>query len=308
MKQTRLIISIIAVLAYSATLSAKTEVLFSPQGKISEKIIGAIETSTDSIDIAVFTFTAGDIASALLSARGRGVEVRIVIDDKHGKKEHPILDFLKDADFELRYLKGSVGGSMHNTYAIIDNKLVITGSYNWTEHSEKYNHENAIFIDEPDVIARYRGEFESLFHKSGKQDGKKDSVPASKEAADTQLTYVTPDNFTDISFSEFDGLFGKDSKLEKAERNTMWRDTYKGMSVRWTGNVHYKGISLYDWNKVGISHGNGEDADVLIKFNWKQRLTVRSLKIGQRITYTGKLDALKGFTSTYKLVDCNVVK
>ena len=33
---------------------------------------------------------------------------------------------------------------MHNKYAIIDDIIVITGSFNWTDHAIKCNYENVI--------------------------------------------------------------------------------------------------------------------------------------------------------------------
>ena len=55
---------------------------------------------------------------------------------------------------------------MNNAFAIFDDKLLVTGSYTWTEYAEKFNYENAIFIDEPDVVEKYKKEFESLYDKS----------------------------------------------------------------------------------------------------------------------------------------------
>lgn len=45
--------------------------LFSPKGSIKDTIIKTIISSEETIDIAAFTFTAGDIAEALYNAKER---------------------------------------------------------------------------------------------------------------------------------------------------------------------------------------------------------------------------------------------
>ena len=344
-KRLSLIPLIILVLStYSAILFAKTEAMFSPKGEISKNIVNIINSSKNSIDIAVFIFTSGDIAEALLHAKNRNVKIRIVIDKKQGKKDHPILQFLNDEGFNIKYVKGNVGGFMHNTFSIFDSKLVLTGSYNWTDHSENYNYENVVLIDEPYVINKFQNEFNDLFkknikdskevgnildhnnialtseqdnnlnkknitHKGVKPDiKKKKNSKLDIELSEKDKNIKLPENYLNISFEEFDDLFGDETKLGKEEKKKLWNNKFKDRYVKWTGIVRYKGISLYDWNKVGISHKNHSEADVLIKFDWTKKLDVKMLKTGTTITYLGRLESLKGFSATYKVVDCEIIK
>ncbi len=50
---------------------------------------------------------------------------------------------------------------MHNKFCIIDDKLVITGSYNWTNKAQN-NFENIIVIDQKDIVISYCKEFKKL--------------------------------------------------------------------------------------------------------------------------------------------------
>ena len=159
-------IGILTALFASNAIYAKTEVFFSPRGSIKDAIIKNIISSKGTIDVTAFTFTAGDIAAALYQAKERGVEIRVVIDQTQDAKRYPVLEFLKEEGFNLQFLKGNIGGSMNNAFAIFDDKLLVTGSYTWTEYAEKFNYENAVFIDEPDVVEKYKKEFESLYDKS----------------------------------------------------------------------------------------------------------------------------------------------
>jgi hypothetical protein len=172
-------LGIVITLFASNTLYAKAEVLFSPKGSIKVTILKTIISSEETIDVAAFTFTSGDIAEALYNAKERGVKIRLVIDQRQDKRHYPVLEFLKEEGFDLQFLKGNIGGSMNNTFAIFDGKLLVTGSYNWTEYSEKFNYENVIFIDDSDVIGKYKKEFDSLYNEGVVQGARREEGPES---------------------------------------------------------------------------------------------------------------------------------
>lgn len=357
-------LSIFITLFVSNTLYAKTEVLFSPKGSIKDTIIKTIISSEETIDIAAFTFTAGDIAEALYNAKERGVKIRIIIDQKQDKKRCQVLEFLKEEGLDPQFLKGNVGGSMNNTFAIFDGKLLVTGSYNWTEYAEKFNYENAIFIDESDVIEKYEKEYESLYDESivqgvrrleqiephtvvsgaemvsessrmgsqsvpenvskTKEEGEKDVISDDNVAASfagkaarhittledkEQVKNVSElkEPFSNITFNEFDKIFGNESELKKSEKKRLWNDKYEGKYIRWTGKVGYKGIAVYDWNKVGISHKDS-NIDVNLRFDYTKQKKVLRLNVGDVITYTGKLVSLRSLFSQYRLDDVDVLQ
>jgi len=357
-------ISIVIMLFVLNTLYAKTEVLFSPKGSIKDTIIKTIISSEEKIDIVAFTFTAGDIAEALYNAKERGVKIRIIIDQRQDKERYPPLEFLKEEGFDLQFLKGNIGGSMNNTFAIFDGKLLVTGSYKWTEYAEKFNYENAIFIDESDVIEKYEKEYESLYDESiaqgvrrleqtephtvvseagivsGSSGGGSQSVPenVNKTKEEGEKDVISDDNiaasfagkgarhiatledkkqvknvselqkpFLNITFNEFDKIFGNESELKMSEKKRLWKDKFEGKYVRWTGRVGYKGIAVYDWNKVGIRHKDS-NIDVNLRFDYTKQKKVLRLNVGDVITYTGKLVSLRGLFSHYRLDDVDVLQ
>jgi hypothetical protein len=339
---------------------AKTDVLFSPRGSIKKAIIKTISSSEESIDIAAFTFTSGDIAEALYNAKERGVKIRLVIDQRQDKRRYPVLEFLKEEGFDLQFLKGNIGGSMNNTFAIFDGKLLVTGSYNWTEYSEKFNYENVILIDDSDVIGKYKKQFDSLYNEGVVQRARRDegqeshvdapgatktvsavsgegtlsgsgnvhktkykgdesaitndkvSVPVAvtgsgniKKPEEVQKvkSVVKPQKqFLNITFDEFDKIFGNESKFTKSEKKRLWEKEYKGKYVSWTGKIGFKGGAKYDWNKVGMIH-KGNKIDVNLRFDYSKKYKVLHLKVEDVVTYTGKLISLKGLLTSYRLDD-----
>lgn len=345
--------------AYS-TLYAKTHVIFSPEGSIKETIIENINLSEKSIDVAVHMFTDGEIAEALYNAKERGVKIKIVIDQRQEKKRYPVLEFLKEEDFDLQFLKGNIGGFMNHSFAIFDAKQLVTGSYNWTEYAEKFNYENAIFIDDSVVIKRFQEEFETLYEKSRvsrinkleetgpygphskveaitelnkekvlnpldnaqiekeKEPNPKDSIATSVtktkdiptealiQKEQTRSTIKLPGDFLDISFDEFNNIFGEKSNLKNAEKKQLWKNEFKGKYISWTGTILFKGVAIYDWNRVMVDHED-TDIDVQLRFDWRKRRKVTMLSVGDVINYIGRLDSLQGFSSSYKVVNADVL-
>jgi len=357
-------IGILTVLFAPDTIYARTEVLFSPRGSIKDAIIRNITSSRGTIDVTAFTFTSGDIAEALYQAKERGVEVRVIIDQTQDAKSYPVLRFLKEEGLDLQFLKGNVGGSMNNAFVIFDDKLLVTGSYTWTEYAEKFNYENAIFIDESDVVEKYKNEFEALYDKSVVQRARRMESSA-LSARDSEMKVVPISNktkevvkqgnadginekdgkntitdgkayksvdrkdagsfriiksgkqiktieeplkqFMNVSFNEIDKLFGSESKLDKTERTTLWKSKFEGKYVKWTGRVSFRGFAVYNWNKVGISH-KGSSIDVNLKFDYSKQKTVMKLKVGDIVTYTGRLVTLSSLLSSYRLEDVDILQ
>ena len=62
---------------------------------------------------------------------------------------------------------------MHHKFVILDQRTVLTGSYNWTFESEDENQENLVILADPYSVEAYTHEFEALW--AGARDDEKDS-------------------------------------------------------------------------------------------------------------------------------------
>jgi len=58
--------------------------------------------------------------------------------------------------------RGSRGGLMHDKFCVIDNQIVITGSYNWTDNAEFKNDENVTVQRDPSQATLYSEEYRRL--------------------------------------------------------------------------------------------------------------------------------------------------
>ena len=135
--------------------------IFSPRGGTEETIVRALDAARQDISIAMFAFTSKPAMEALTRATARGVKVRIMTSLKSA---FPFKAEAKQARIEYRLKPGRIeNGIMHNKYAVVDGRLLINGSFNWSATAESLNTENTIFTTDPQYVGPFQAEFEKLY-------------------------------------------------------------------------------------------------------------------------------------------------
>ncbi|MSP41291.1 MAG: DUF1669 domain-containing protein [Deltaproteobacteria bacterium] len=168
---------LVALLSVCPTASAAEMVVqacFSPQGKCSAHILRAIEQAQKELLVAVYAFTNDDLAIALVQAKKRGVVVQVVVDREFdAANDKSKSKFIEGQKIPLRRLSGlktkifeKDAGLMHQKFAVIDRRMVLTGSYNWTHSADNFNDENLLlFRDAGPLAEEYRKAFFQLWER-----------------------------------------------------------------------------------------------------------------------------------------------
>lgn len=139
---------------------------FTPDGGIRRHVLGAIQGARQRIDVAVYQITSTELARALVAAKDRGVQVRILTDQEKAKASGAAMRILRGAGLSVRTLGALEQSLMHHKFAVFDNRVVATGSYNWTQSAERANYENLVVLDDAQVVARFTEEFQRLWRLS----------------------------------------------------------------------------------------------------------------------------------------------
>lgn len=156
-----ILLTIIFISQFSISPLAKIEVYFSLSDNPQKVIIKNINQAEAFINIAMYTFTDKEILLSLINAQERGVKVRVYLDRSQIESTYSISRLLVQKGIKIRISTNNY--IMHNKFAIIDNRLLLTGSYNWTASANSRNDENLMVIDDPEIIARYQNQFEKLW-------------------------------------------------------------------------------------------------------------------------------------------------
>jgi phosphatidylserine/phosphatidylglycerophosphate/cardiolipin synthase-like enzyme len=161
-----LILTLMCCLPYFLVL-AHSEAYFSPDDHPADRLIQIIKESKRKIYAAVYMFTDALIAQALIDAKKRGVDVKMIVDHATVDYEYGKGAFLKKngIDVYVFYTAGKKAqfgtALMHNKFALIDEKLW-TGSFNWTRSANQRNQENVILTTNKKVYARFEKQFDVL--------------------------------------------------------------------------------------------------------------------------------------------------
>ncbi len=143
---------------------APIEVYFSPKDHCDQKLIQQINSAKKSLDIAIYSLSKENIAAAVASANARGVRVRIVTDKQQAGGKYSKDEYLRAHGITV--LEDTHAGLMHDKFAVIDDRIVITGSYNWTNGATYKNDENMVIIRTPEIVARFEQEFTRLLEEN----------------------------------------------------------------------------------------------------------------------------------------------
>ena len=163
----RLLALILISQVFWVPLHAHSEAYFSPDDHPADRLISLINSTKRKIYGAVYMFTDALIAQALINAKKRGVDVKIIVDTATMDYEYGKGELLKENGidvyvFTIQGKKAKFGTPlMHNKFALLDKQLW-TGSFNWTKSANQKNQENVILTTNKKVYARYEKQFEIL--------------------------------------------------------------------------------------------------------------------------------------------------
>lgn len=125
---------------------------------IQDGILEMLDSAKVSIRVAMAWFTNEVLFEKLVEKYKEGIDVKVVIFDDGINKKHGV-DIEKLPHVKVR---GSRGGLMHNKFCVVDNQIVITGSYNWSTNAETKNDENIAIQKDPTLATIYSVEFRKL--------------------------------------------------------------------------------------------------------------------------------------------------
>lgn len=128
-------------------------------GGVEEAVIASIDAARLSVDAAFYSLSLREVANALLRARDRGVQVRVVMESDNRDRSVP--QALIDGGIPI--LGDRREGLMHDKFIIIDRSEVWTGSMNYTVNGSYDDNNVLVHIRSVKVAENYLVEFEEMY-------------------------------------------------------------------------------------------------------------------------------------------------
>lgn len=134
------------------------EIYFSPDDHVSERIQELIMAAQENIFFMAYSFTADPLGIAIVEKFNAGIRVEGIMDGGQ-------VDSNTGTEFDnftitgINVYKTTNEGLMHHKVIIIDQRIVITGSYNFSRSAEEINDENVIIIHSQEIAMKYLNEY-----------------------------------------------------------------------------------------------------------------------------------------------------
>lgn len=168
--------------------------------EIKQRIISEIQNANQSIFLAMAWFTDRDIANAIIAAKNRNITVDIILSSN--AQNETVKQMFKDSNVSIHAFEtGDERGMMHHKFCLIDNRISINGSYNYSYNASNNNVENIQVSDDPNTYRQLLAEFERLKYNIDHQIDVNINSANPMEQVITKTKAVQPINTAD-SFSQ----------------------------------------------------------------------------------------------------------
>lgn len=147
----------------------QVEIYFSPIDAPTQYLLDNIEKTKEKLDFLIFAYSSADICTSMMNAHLRGVSIQGIFDNSFSSprvtKRWSTVPYnvLKSGGVKIAY--DDERAKVHHKLMVLDEKSVITGSFNFSQNAEKRNNENVLVIHSPSVAKSYGNHFEKLWRK-----------------------------------------------------------------------------------------------------------------------------------------------
>jgi phosphatidylserine/phosphatidylglycerophosphate/cardiolipin synthase-like enzyme len=138
--------------------TTRVESYFSPSDDATvNAILPLIDSAEQTLDVTSFVLTDDAIGDALVAARERDVQVRVILDADGSRSTGS--EWRKLCAAGVRVKVEDWPNKQHGKWAVADGRRVIFGSQNWTAAGNQRNDENTLLVDNDDFAAEFEREF-----------------------------------------------------------------------------------------------------------------------------------------------------
>ncbi|MGQ9684242.1 MAG: phospholipase D-like domain-containing protein [Anaerolineae bacterium] len=130
---------------------------FAPEDQVMAHVVAAVLQARRSVRFMAFSFTSDELAQAMIQRVQAGVPISGVMERRGSDSEFSEYAPLRQADIDV-LLDGNPY-VMHHKVIVIDEEVVITGSFNFSSNADKDNDENLLIIHDPSLARTYLDEF-----------------------------------------------------------------------------------------------------------------------------------------------------
>lgn len=190
--------------------------------EIKQRIISDISNAKQCIYVAMAYFTDKDIAMAIVEAKNRNVQVDILLSSNAQNETVKLM--LKGAGISVHaFDTGDERGIMHHKFCLIDNRISINGSYNYSLNASTNNVENITVSYDIAIYSQFLAEFERLKYKIDNKIAVNDTTAVPK----LEVQQVQPISIIDTFFQQLHSLVYSAAQIDTGKYRQQGYETSK---------------------------------------------------------------------------------
>ncbi|MEN8097510.1 MAG: phospholipase D-like domain-containing protein [Chloroflexota bacterium] len=132
---------------------SNVETLFSPEDRIMDRIIDLVENAKQSIHFMAMSFTHDDLGQAMIQRFKDGLKVEGVFESHGAGAQASEYTKLKQAGVPV--WRETSDARMHNKVLVVDQSIVMLGSFNLSQSADQYNDENVLIIHDRELAQHF---------------------------------------------------------------------------------------------------------------------------------------------------------
>ncbi|NJC94717.1 MAG: DUF1669 domain-containing protein, partial [Anaerolineae bacterium] len=134
----------------------------SPDDLVLTAFYNLLSEAQGSIYFLAFSFTSNELGEVVREKAEAGLTVKGVMDEEQiASNTGTEFDPFRQAGLDVR-IEG-IDGQMHHKVFIVDGKIVVFGSYNFSRSAEERNDENIIIVYNQQIAEQFMLEFQRIY-------------------------------------------------------------------------------------------------------------------------------------------------
>ena len=147
------------------TMRGEVRAAFTPD--CDNLLLDCLGKADTQVRAAVYTLTRREIVDKLVALERRGVDVQLKVDAEQAGHSYMSSELKRLRRHGIRVMRittpeDEYSISMHHKFAVIDGRIVVTGSYNWTTYASEKNWENLVAIESRPVAREYLKQWQTI--------------------------------------------------------------------------------------------------------------------------------------------------
>jgi phosphatidylserine/phosphatidylglycerophosphate/cardiolipin synthase-like enzyme len=138
----------------------QVENYFSPKDNVAAQVIRWVSSARQQIHFMAFSFTHDGIGDAMLERARTGVQVGGVFETTGSETQFSEFRRMKQAGLDV--LQDGSPWVMHHKVIVIDGRVVVFGSFNFSANADRDNDENLLVVDDPGLAAAFEAEYQRM--------------------------------------------------------------------------------------------------------------------------------------------------